>query len=193
MNPDWLRRRIIRRETHSPRSSAAIVLATILILVFAWIGTECVLAAFGAPALLVAPADGVRAIARLPVAAQTAVLVAAGTGVAAIGLALTVYGILPGRRARHTMAGGRSVAFVDDCVIASFLAQCLAHQADLDPSRVAVGVSHRSARVRIRPSSGYPVDRQAAAETADAELDKLGALPRMRCRVTLDREGTVGA
>jgi hypothetical protein len=50
-------RRVSRRETHSPRSLVAIVLAVVLILVLAWIGTEIVLALLGAPALLVAPVD----------------------------------------------------------------------------------------------------------------------------------------
>lgn len=47
--------RLVRRETHSSRSGSAIVLAVLLILLFAWLGTEAVLAVLGQPALLVAP------------------------------------------------------------------------------------------------------------------------------------------
>ena len=50
-------RRIGRRETHSPRSLLAIVLAVLLIVTLAWVGTEIVIALLGAPALLVAPVD----------------------------------------------------------------------------------------------------------------------------------------
>ena len=54
--------RLVRREITSSRSTSAIVLAVLLILVFAWIGTEAVLAALGQPALLVAPQDGAAAV-----------------------------------------------------------------------------------------------------------------------------------
>ena len=41
--PTSLYSRISRRETHSPRSLLAIILAVLLIIVAAWIGTEIVL------------------------------------------------------------------------------------------------------------------------------------------------------
>jgi hypothetical protein len=89
MSTDTTYRRILRRETHSSRSGIAVTLAVLLVLVFAWIGTEAVLAAVGTAPLLVAPADAASAVlgaAGAPVGALTAV----GAVVAIIGLVLII-------------------------------------------------------------------------------------------------------
>ena len=73
-------RRILRRETHSPRSTLAIVLAIVVIVACAWFGAEIVLATLGHPALLVSPRQLAAAVVSAP--SYTASIVVA-TGVAA--------------------------------------------------------------------------------------------------------------
>ena len=79
-----IRARIQRRETHSPRATLAIVIATILILVFAWLALELMLSLLHLPALLVAPTDMLTATARLatypPAVVATAAVIVAVLG-----------------------------------------------------------------------------------------------------------------
>lgn len=51
-NTDALYRRIVRRETHSPRSGAATTVAVVLVLLLVWIGVESVLAVVGTASTL---------------------------------------------------------------------------------------------------------------------------------------------
>ncbi|TFB54434.1 hypothetical protein E3T54_12575 [Cryobacterium sp. Sr8] len=184
--------RVIRRETHSPRSGLAIVLAVILILVCAWLGTEIVLALLGRPALLVAPVDmgrGVVAIGRYP----TVPVIIAGVIVAIIGLILVVVSVSAGRRARHVLPSQRSAIVVDDEVIASALARQASYAGNIDPDDVEVRVSRRSASVRIRPTSGQSVDKDAIEHAVTEMLERYQAAPALHARVSVQKEAKVGA
>lgn len=185
-------RRVSRRETHSPRSLIAIVLAVVLIVVFAWIGTEIVLSLFGLGALLVAPADMFAAALNLP-SLPTAILAAAGIVVAVVGVLLIIAAVSPGRRARHTLASERSAVVIDNEVIASALARHAALAADVDPDDVTVSVSHRLAEVRLVPSAGRPVDRAAVQSEVDRHLADYDLRPRLRARVQIAEQSKVGA
>jgi len=184
-------RRIIRRETHSPRALLAMVLAVALIVVFAWVGSEIVLALLGHSALLVAPRDMITAAARLD-SDQNAAVTASGAGIAVVGILLIIAGVTPGRRARHTIELDRSAVIVDNEVIASALARSAAYAGDVDATNSHATVSHRRAVVRVTPASGVPVNRTAVTEAVDDDLAAFGLQPAVRAAVTIDERGRVG-
>ena len=184
--------RISRRETHSPRSLLAIVLAVVLIIVFAWVGTEVVIALLGLPALLVAPSD--MFVSALGLAEQPAAIVAAaGIVVAVIGLVLIILSLSPGRRARHVIDTERAATVVDNEVIASALARHASYAGNVDPDNTTVSVSHRRAVVDLTPTSGIPANRDDVTEAVTAQLDAYGLRPTVRARVQIAEKAKVGA
>ncbi|MDO9397170.1 MAG: DUF6286 domain-containing protein [Herbiconiux sp.] len=187
-----LYRRIGRRETHSPRSLPAIVLAVALILVLAWIGTEIVIALLGAPALLVAPVDMFTSAVNL-VEAPAGIVAAAGIVVALIGLVLVIVAVSPGRRARHRIESSRTVVVVDNEVIASALARHASVAGDVDPDNATVSVSHRRADVHLTPTSGIPVDEAAVNDGVARQLESYGLKPGVRASVRIAQNGRIGA
>jgi len=187
-----LYRRIARRETHSPKSLLAIVLAVLLIIVIAWIGTEIVIALLGAPALLVAPADMFTSAVNLA-DAPAGIVAAAGIVVALVGLILVIAALSPGRRARHLLASERTVVVVDNEVIASALARHASLAGNVDPDNARVSVSHRSAVVDLIPTSGIPVGRDVVTEEVARHLDSYELKPRVSARVRVSDNGRIGA
>jgi hypothetical protein len=185
--------RILRRETHSPRSGLAISLAVILILVFAWIGTESVLAVLGQPALLVAPTDALAAVTGLPTTIEPTGLIAGGVVIAVIGLIIVLFAVLPGRRARHVGETSRTAAVVDNTVIASALARTASYTANVDPDQVTVTIGHRTALVTVRPSSGFSVDKDAVADAVRDQIIKFSLTPALHGTVVVEQKGVVGA
>jgi len=191
MSTASLYKRIVRRETHSSRAGIAITLAVLLIVVFAWIGTESVLEAVGQAPLLLAPTDLVAATldaASAPVGALTAVAVV----VALIGLVLIVVSLAPGRRGRRGAKADRTVA-VDDRVIARSLARTASYAGDVDPSQVSVSVGKRSALIEVTRTSGRQTDVRSIDEAVRDELDAYDFSPALRHKVKLSEKGTVGA
>jgi len=186
-------RRIVRRETHSPRSTPAIALAVAGILVAGWVGTESVLRFAGRPALLVDPADAVASAIALPESVDTAVLVASAAVVALIGLALVLVAVLPGRRANHVGRTGRTALVVDNRAIASALARTAARAAGVGADQVVVSVARRVTEVRVSRSSGWPVDESSVTAAVTAELARLDLAPSISPRVIVERRGVVGA
>ncbi|MCS5723053.1 DUF6286 domain-containing protein [Herbiconiux sp. CPCC 203407] len=185
-------RRIIRRETHSPRSLVAIVLAALLILALAWVGTEIVIALLGAPALLVAPVDMFTSTVGLA-DAPAAIVAAAGIGAAVIGLVLVIVALSPGRRARHVLASERTAVVVDNEVIASALARHASFAGNVDPDNASVSVSHRRAVVHLTPTSGIPVDRDEVTAETERRLAGYGLSPAVTARVHIAESGRIGA
>ena len=192
-NTDALYRRIVRRETHSPRSGAAMTVAVVLVLLLVWIGVESVLAVVGTAPLLADPRSIVAAVAGLPDSVPPPLLVTAGAVVALIGLVLIVLAIAPGRRARHAAATGRTAFVADDRAIASSLARTASRTARVDPDQVTVSIGRRRAVVHVRPTSGFPVDTDAIRSAVDTALVSYELSPTIRASVQVAREGTVGA
>ncbi|KZX20217.1 DUF6286 domain-containing protein [Rathayibacter tanaceti] len=182
--------RLVRRETHSSRSGSAIVLAVLLILLFAWLGTEAVLAVLAQPALLVAPQDGASAL-LTAASAPIALTAAAGAVLALIGLALVVVSFAPGRRGRRAVGIDRTAAVVDDRVIAQAVARTASHAGDIDPDQVSVSVGARTVGVTVSRTSGRSTDVGSIREAVDAELATYDCTPRLRSRVRLSEKGTV--
>jgi hypothetical protein len=192
MSTDTTYRRILRRETHSSRSGIAVTLAVLLVLVFAWIGTEAVLAAVGTAPLLVAPADAASAVlgaAGAPVGALTAV----GAVVAIIGLVLIIVSFAPGRRGRRAAGADRTAAVVDDRVIARSLARTASFAGDVHPDRVSVSVGKKVALVEIDPVTGRTADLRSIEEAVRDEIASYDYTPSLRPRVKLSKKkGKVG-
>ena len=186
-------RRILRRETHSPRSGFAIALAVVLIFVLAWIGTESVLALLGRPALLVAPEDSLGSVLGLPTLVTSSGIIGAGSAVAVIGLLIVLVALLPGRRARHTGVVGRTAVVVDNVVVASALARVASRSANIDPDQVVVTIGHRTVDVTVRPSSGFPVDDARVLTAVQEALTTFELTPALRAKVTIEQKGVVGA
>lgn len=184
--------RIIRRETHSPRSLLAITLAILLIILIAWTGTEIVRTLWGLPALLVAPADMFASTLGL-IDAPAGAVVTAGIIGAVIGLILIIASLSPGRRARHVLDTERAATVVDNEVIASALARHAAHAGNLDPDNATVSVSHRHAEVHLTPTSGVPVDREQVTEAVTEQLQSYGLRPTVHARVQIEEKAKVGA
>jgi hypothetical protein len=184
--------RIVRRETHSSRSVLAIILAIALIVVFAWIGVEIVIALLGGPALLVAPAEMFTST--LGLADGPAGIVAtSGIVVAALGLILVIVAVAPGRRARHVLDAERTATVVDNEVIASALARHASSVGNVDPDNATVSVSHRHAVVHLTPASGVMVSPSEVTETVTEQLQSYGLRPSVRARVQIAERAKVGA
>ena len=182
--------RIVRRESHSPRSGAAITIAVILMLALVYLGVESVLAAIGQQPLLLAPQDLVSstlAAASSPVP----VLVAIGAVVAIIGLVLIIVSLAPGRRGRRGSVSERTAAVVDDRVIAQSIARTVSFAGDVDPDRVNVSVGTRSVRVDVTPTSGRTIDRQAIQDAVAQDVASYDYRPTLRSSVHVSKNGKV--
>ena len=187
-----LYRRISRRETRSPRSTLAIVVAIILIALFAWAGTEIILRLVSQPPLLVSmPALATR-IVHLP-SYPFAVVILIGIVIAVVGLILMVVSITAGRLARHQVTSERSAVIVDNEVIASALARHAAFAGNVDPDNVRVSVSHRTAVVRLTPASGIPVSKSEVEDAVSKQLDSYNLTPTVRSKVIIDHSGRIGS
>lgn len=190
MSTPALYRRVVRRETHSPRSGLAVTLAIVLMLVLAWLGTESVLAAIGQQPLLATPKDVVTTVLTAPTA-PAPILVPIGAVAAFVGLALVVASLTPARRGRRGGTSDRTAAIVDDRVIAQSLARTAAYAGDVDPSQVTVSVAARTARVDITRTSGRQLNTQEVQAALDAELATYDYRPALRARIRLSEKGTV--
>ncbi|MBT2500600.1 DNA/RNA endonuclease G [Agromyces sp. ISL-38] len=184
-------RRIVRRETHSPRTAAVLVVVTILILGLLYAGTEIVLDLLGQPALLVAPADVGDWIAELPQLQPAAAIIAGGVAIAIIGLVLVILSLAPGRLAKHEMRWEDRAIVVDNDVIAAALASRICDETGLAREQVTVGVSHRTVRVDIAPGAGLPVDEGPVRGIIEAEIDAYELAPRVTKKVHIDRRQIV--
>ncbi|SFN54240.1 DUF6286 domain-containing protein [Mycetocola miduiensis] len=185
--------RIRRRETRSPRSVAAIILAIVLISTFAWLAVEIVLGMLNRPPILVAPsvmATALVEITSLPAAS----LVGGGLVIALTGWAFIALAVTPGRRGRHILESTHTVILVDDDVIASALARHAASAAGIGLDQVRVTVSRKRVEVRLTPTSGILLDRTAVLNVVTDELDSYQLQPTLEPpRLSIAREGKVGA
>jgi len=190
--PKALYRRILRRETHSSRSGAAIVVLVLLALVAAYVGVEAVYAALGMHALLFSPV-GVLATLLTAASTESGLVIAAGAGAAVVGVILIAIGISPGRRGRHTIDDARVAVVVDDQVIAASLSRAARTAAGLSPGQVTTWVARRSARITITPASGVRADDDAVLAAARAELEATAYRPSVTPDVKITSTGRLGA
>lgn len=180
-------RRVIRRETHSPRTVAMFVAVILLILALAYIGLEIVLSLAAQPALLLGPAAAGGWLIGLPTAQPAGLVIAGRVVLALIGVIFIVLAITPGRLSKHVLDGGGRAVVVDNGVIASALAQHLAEETGLARDSITVGVGHRTVDVTVRPGIGIPLDKADVASAAEAELQTYRLAHRVRTRVRIER------
>ncbi|WP_431806779.1 hypothetical protein [Microbacterium paraoxydans] len=180
-------RRLLRRETRSSRTAPATVLAVLLAVVLLGLlgvgAAAAVDAGFRADATALL-ADVAEAL-RVP-----AVAIATGAVLVVLAVLLLALAVLPGRRARRARLSGRTALVVDDGVLADAIADGVARRTGVPRSRVSVTVGRRSATVRLTPTSGVPVDREAAQTAAADVLSEVGFA--LTPRVHVETEGVVG-
>jgi hypothetical protein len=185
-------RRLVRRETHSSRAAASVVSAAVLAAMFLWLALEAVLALLGEDALLARPGHVGRWLGGIPAATVPTGLVAAGTGVALLGLLLLCTALRGGRRPRRALDSGRNAVVVDDVVIAAAISARARLTAGLAPGQVTTTVGRRTATVLVRPTSGVPADRATISAAVEGELTGYALGRRLAPRVTVSREGVLG-
>lgn len=179
-------RRVVRRETHSPRTVAMFVAVILLILALAYIGLEIVLNLAAQPALLLGPAAGGWLVG-LPTAQPEGLVIAGSVVLALIGIVFVVLAITPGRLSKHTLESDDRAVVVDNGVIASALAQHLSEETGLARDSITVGVGHRSVDVTVRPGAGIPLDKNAVRSAVEAELQTYRLTRKVSTRVRIER------
>lgn len=176
-------RRIVRRETHSPRTVAMIVAVVLLILALVYVGVEIVLYLLAQPALLLGPGAGLAWIVGLPTAQPSGLVILGGVVIAILGLVFVVLGLKPGRLPKHEMSGDDRLVVVDNGVIASSLAQRISEETGIVRDDITVGVSHRAVDVTVRSGFGDPHDEEPISRVVNSELERYGLIPAVRPRV----------
>jgi len=185
--------RIVRRETHSPRTVTAVVLASVIILACVHAGVELVLRMLALPPLLVSPDSALGWLAALPHLEPAGTVTAGGVLAAVLGLILMLHAILPGRTARHQMADGDRAVIVDNGVLASGIARRVEAVARVPRNQAVVTVSHRRATVDVTPTSGIPVDEDAIRAAVDDEIASYRLTPPVTPIVRINTTGVVGS
>ncbi|MCZ2401642.1 hypothetical protein IV498_00190 [Paenarthrobacter sp. Z7-10] len=185
-------RRLVRRETHSSRATAAVVTAVVTILVLLWLGTETVLSMTGRKPLLASPPQIGAWLVGLPQATLPAGMIAAGVGLALIGLILLLLALLPGNRGRHTLASDRNAVVVDDEVIAAAVSRTARNTAALVPEQVSTRISRHSIDVLIHRTSGIGIDEEAVRAAVQNELSGYELTPEPKVKIIISQKGALG-
>ncbi len=180
-------RRVVRRETHSPRTVAMFVAVVLLLLALAYVGVEIVLSLAAQPALLVAPNAAAAWLVGLPTAVPPGLLIGGSVVLALIGAVFIVLAVTPGRLSKHTIEAGDRAVVVDNGVIASALAQHLADETGIARSDITVGVGHRGVDVTVRPGAGIPLEKAAVQAATEERLSAYRLTRSIRTRVRIER------
>lgn len=184
--------RVVRRETHSPRTVATVVVLVLVALTAVSAGVEIVLHLLGVGPLLVAPSAALSWLTRLPEDQPQALVTAVGVLAAAAGVVLVWLALAPGRRPKHQIGGTSHSVIVDNGVIASSIAEHVRRELDLAKSSVVVGIGHRSADVTVRPEPGQFVDKHQVRGFAESELASYELVPRVKVRARILRVADEG-
>ncbi|UOQ59406.1 DNA/RNA endonuclease G [Leucobacter rhizosphaerae] len=180
-------RRVIRRETHSPRTVAMIVAVVLCLLGLGYLGIELVLGLLAQPALLIDPSAGWSWILGLPSGPPVGLLVTGGVILAVAGVLCIWLAIAPGRLSKHTLEGDGRAVVVDNGVIAASLAQHLSETLGLPRDAVLVGVARRTVDVTLRPDPDVDLETAEVRSIADAELSSYRLSRPMRTTVRVAR------
>lgn len=192
MSQDRSTKRVIRRETHSSRAGLAVVVAVLVMLTLLWLAVESVLSLLGQNALLISPGQLAAKVAALPEAVIPAALIASGVVVALIGLLIFVAAITGGRRARRAMGSDRVALVVDDDTIAAAISRKVRLTSNLAPEQVTTSIGRSSLSVRIRPTSGVAIDRDAVLAATKEEVAAYRLGRTLRTDVHVAAEGVLG-
>lgn len=184
--------RIVRRETHAARTVPAVIAAGLGILFCLYVLLESMLQSLGQDEWLIDPPTFAHWLAALPGDADPLVLGLAGTLIFVAGLWFFLMAVLPGRRARYAIPNPRAAVVVDAEVLASSLARRARLTAGVTSSQVLVTVGRTRVEVRIRPTSGIPVDPEAVRAAVEDELVLTGLEPQPAVTVLVSTVGAIG-
>ncbi|PNW08913.1 DNA/RNA endonuclease G [Microbacterium testaceum] len=187
---DTVLRTVVRRETHSPRTVAMLVVVVLLLLVLAYAAVEIILDLAGAQPLLVSPGEALNAVVAAPTALMPAAFIGGGVVLVIVGLIVLVLALKPGRLSRHEMSWGERAVVVDNGVVASALAQHLSNESGIARDDIVVGVAHRSVDVTVRPPVGIPVDEAQLSRIVDEEVTSYKLSPAVRTHLRVQRPDT---
>ncbi|BAJ74369.1 DNA/RNA endonuclease G, NUC1 [Microbacterium testaceum StLB037] len=187
---DTVLRTVVRRETHSPRTVAMLVVVLLTLLVLAYAVVEIVLALLGRQPLLVSPGAALNAVVEAPTALQPVAFIVGGIVLALVGLIVLILALKPGRLSRHEMAWGDRAVVVDNGVVASALAQHLSNESGIARDDIVVGVAHRTVDVTVRPPVGIPVDEAQLRRIVDEEISTYKLSPAVRTQLRVQRPDT---
>lgn len=176
-------RRIVRRETHSPRTVAMIVAVVLLILGLVYVGVEIVLHLLAQPALLLGPGAAAAWIVGLPTARPVPLVILGGVVLGILGLVFLVLGLAPGRLPKHVMADESRAVVVDNGVVAASIAQRISEETGIVRDDITVGVSHRTVDVTVRSGFGDAHDPAPISHVVERELEQYALVPAPKARV----------
>lgn len=164
-------RRILRRETHAPRTAPAVAAVIVILLIVAAAAVGAVWRQVDARSWgsIGGWLQGVASW-----AAEPTTLIGLGAAALVLAVIAIALALLPGRRARRARTTPRLAVLVDDGVLADAVADAVALREGLDRRQVAVQMAPRMARVRVTPTSGVAVDERRVAATAEATMSELG-------------------
>lgn len=187
---DAVLRTVVRRETHSPRTVAMLVVVVLLLLALAYAAVEIILDLTGAQPLLVSPGEALNAVVAAPTALMPVAFIVGGVVLAILGLIVLVIALKPGRLSRHEMEWGERAVVVDNGVVASALAQHLSNESGIARDDIVVGVAHRAVDVTVRPPVGIPVDEAQLRRIVDEEVAAYKLTPAVRTHLRVERPDT---
>lgn len=179
-------RRLSRRMRFRSRSVAVSIALGVVAVAAAYVGVEAVLAALSVPALLLAPAELLAAI-----EAGTPWSIAAIAGIAVLGIWSLVLAFAPGVRARRELSDERAVFVIDDDVMAGGISRAAALSTGVSRDQVTTTVGRRRAVVRVRPSTGFPVDAERATDAAAQAVAAVTPLRALSIRTAVDTQGVL--
>lgn len=183
--------RVVRRETHSPRTVATVVVLILVAASAIYVGIEIVLHLVHASPLLVAPGVALTWLTTAP-DGQPPAVVAGGVVVAALGAFLLWLALAPGRLSKHRMSVSSYAVVADNEVIASAVAEEIRRYCDLSRDGVVVGISHRVADVTVRPEPGQEVDKNQVRSLAEEMLAEYGLSPKPTVRARVQQRAGAG-
>lgn len=183
--------RIVRRETHSPRTVASVTAAALGVLLCLYVLLEATLQALGQDEWLLDPPATGQWLVDLPTA-DPLVLGLVGVVAFLLGLWFLFQGVLPGRRARYALPNPRAAVVVDAEVLAASLARRARITAGVSQEQVLATVGRSSVEVSIRPTSGIPVDAGAVRRAVEDELLLTNLDPQPRVVVQVAPMGAIG-
>lgn len=184
--------RLVRRELHSSRAVASVVTAALLVLTFLVLLFEVLLEAARDEPFLLDLDTAAAWLGALPGGAPPSLLGAASALLLVVGFLLLMLALLPGRRARYTIPDRRAAVVVDAEVVASSLARRARLAAGVTPEQLLVTVARSSVSVRIRPTSGIPVDAEAVRLAVADDLERASVSPQPRISVQVTESGVIG-
>lgn len=181
---------LVRRETHSSRAIASVVLALLVLVACVYLAVEGILQMSGHRPLLATPSAMFQQLLKGPSALPWAWGIA-GVVIALIGLVFLVKALAPGTLGRHSIPDKRVAYIVDDSVIASALSRAVRQRASVPAGQVSTSVDRRQITVTVHPTSGQSLDAADLQSYASEQVHSYRLSPSPSVKVRIAEEGVV--